>query len=284
MSEQLERLKDLLYRIDSGDFNKKVTEKYDQITKAVQLFEDEQVKEILCDDEDGFPDVLKHVTSILSFECTENEKKFYSNKKTTCYHFQAFELYASIIKLLFKVTSQHIQFDDMIDGLLTCFKKMYTLRNASQPCTAAWITTLELIGDSFSIYPPIDLEFKKFKNVWELCMQYSKEAFQNGSKTERVKLVNIIVQIAPKIHSTFYFTQIKPIISSIAELVDAFSWQQKDPTKMALLNVVNALIENNSERHRGFLLEKFFRLAEELVSGYMYYWTERCRTCFSSKR
>jgi hypothetical protein len=129
MSEQLERLKDLLYRIDSGDFNIKVFEKFDQITKAIQLFRDEQVKEILCDDEDGFSDVLKHVP--LSCECTENDNKFESNKKTTCYHFQAFELYASIIKLQFKVTSQHIQFDDMIDGLLICFKNMYTLRNAS---------------------------------------------------------------------------------------------------------------------------------------------------------
>uniref|UniRef100_A0A914YC33 Uncharacterized protein n=1 Tax=Panagrolaimus superbus TaxID=310955 RepID=A0A914YC33_9BILA len=33
---------------------------------------------------------------------------------------------------------------------------------------------------------------------------------------------------------------------------------------MALLNVVNALIENNSERHRDYLLEKFYHLAEEL--------------------
>uniref|UniRef100_A0AC34GJ31 Uncharacterized protein n=1 Tax=Panagrolaimus sp. ES5 TaxID=591445 RepID=A0AC34GJ31_9BILA len=73
---------------------------------------------------------------------------------------------------------------------------MYLLRTASSPCTAAWITTLELIGDAFSIYPPIDLQFARFKNLWELCMEYSRLAFAStGSKTERVKLINIVAHI-----------------------------------------------------------------------------------------
>uniref|UniRef100_A0AC34F7U6 Uncharacterized protein n=1 Tax=Panagrolaimus sp. ES5 TaxID=591445 RepID=A0AC34F7U6_9BILA len=106
----------------------------------------------------------------------------------------------------------------------------------------------------------------QFLDLWELCMEYSKLAFAStGSKTERVKLINYVAHSAPKIHSTYYFTQINSIINNIAELVNTFSWQQKDPTRMAFLNVVNALIENNSKRQGNLLLENFYYLSEKLV-------------------
>lgn len=104
-----------------------------------------------------------------------------------------------------------------------------------------------------------------FLGVWNTCFKYLQIAITNTSKTERVKLLNVIAQITPSIHETFFFTTIKTVIDNIDNLVKAFRWDRKDPARMVLLNSVNALIEKNSERYRDYLLEKFSPLAANLV-------------------